>query len=119
MNYFNRYYSFIAENKVDPEKYKDKLVLECHHIIPKHLGGPRTNIDNLVWLTHDNHVLAHMLLNIALVSSGNFKAAKRLGYGYSQHGIKLLELHGYLQDFMITIAANKRKKKKNAFKKSS
>ena len=39
--------------------------LEVHHINPKQLGG-NNKLKNLVLLSHDDHVYAHLLLNLAL-----------------------------------------------------
>lgn len=40
--------------------------LEIHHINPKQLGG-NNKLKNLVLLSHDDHVYAHFLLNLALL----------------------------------------------------
>ena len=59
MNYKNIYSSLIekAKQRVSLEGYFEK-----HHIIPKSLGGHKTDPSNLVALTAREHFIAHMLL---------------------------------------------------------
>jgi hypothetical protein len=54
--------------------------LEVHHILPKAIGGSN-KLKNLVLLSHDEHVYAHMLLNFALLQEGNINALHQLNYG--------------------------------------
>ena len=54
--------------------------LEVHHILPKAIGG-NNKLKNLVLLSHDEHVYAHMLLNFALLQEGNMNALHQLNYG--------------------------------------
>lgn len=54
-----KYKSFI--NSCREKSYSEELVLHKHHIIPKHLGGENAQ-DNLVYLSVEDHILAHFLL---------------------------------------------------------
>lgn len=63
--------------------------LEVHHICPKAIGGSN-KLKNLVLLSHDEHIYAHMLLNFALLQEGNIDALRKLDYG--QICSRLLEM---------------------------
>ena len=53
--------------------------LEVHHITPKQLGGSN-KLKNLVLLSHDDHVYAHLLLNLALAQEHNYANLTSLSY---------------------------------------
>ena len=54
-----KYLEFIEKNK--RIKLRKNVTYECHHILPKSLGGNNLK-DNLCYLTVKNHFLAHWLL---------------------------------------------------------
>jgi hypothetical protein len=56
MNYENIYNLIVSRAKIRP-----LLSFEIHHILPKSLGGDNS-IENLVQLTHKEHILCHELL---------------------------------------------------------
>lgn len=58
MNYKNHY-----DRLIEKAKARDKLngYYECHHIVPKCLGGS-DDFSNLVYLTAEEHYVAHQLL---------------------------------------------------------
>lgn len=70
---YNLAYLFSQEECMDYQKIYDRLIdrsyertdyselLECHHIIPRSLGGKDIQ-GNICYLTMDEHHLAHMLL---------------------------------------------------------
>jgi hypothetical protein len=67
-NYTEEYYAIIknAQNRlpIGSTRKQAKLLLtytECHHILPKSMGGPDTE-ENLVWLTAEEHLKVHLLL---------------------------------------------------------
>ena len=53
--------------------------LEVHHINPKRLGG-NSKFKNLVLLSHDDHIYAHLLLNLALAQKNCYVDLFRLNY---------------------------------------
>ena len=53
--------------------------LEVHHVKPKQLGG-NNKFKNLVLLSHDDHVYAHLLLNLALAQKSCYDDIFRLAY---------------------------------------
>jgi hypothetical protein len=53
--------------------------LEVHHILPKHFGG-KNDFKNLVLLSHEEHIYAHFLLNLALFQEGKQEALIKLNY---------------------------------------
>ena len=53
--------------------------LEVHHVKPKQLGG-NNKFKNLVLLSYDDHVYAHLLLNLALVQKNCYADLFRLDY---------------------------------------
>ena len=53
--------------------------LEVHHVKPKRLGG-NSKFKNLVLLSHDDHVYAHLLLNLALAQKNCYDDIFRLAY---------------------------------------
>lgn len=60
MNYEKNYYDYINYVK-SLNRVKGSEYFECHHIIPKCLGGSNSP-ENLVLLTAREHILAHYLL---------------------------------------------------------
>lgn len=60
--------------------------LEVHHINPKQLGGGN-NLKNFVLLSHDDHVYAHLLLNLALAQKHCYTELSRLSYTKVPSGI--------------------------------
>ena len=63
-NKYEKWYDQLVKNarlKHGPVNWKYRKGFAKHHILPKSLGGS-DNIDNLVWLTHREHLIAHMLL---------------------------------------------------------
>ena len=77
---------------------------EKHHIIPKCLGGTNKK-DNLVWLTAEEHYVAHQLL--VKIHPGNSKlvyAAKMMTIGTNKHS-RNNKLYGWLrQQFAESIS---------------
>lgn len=61
-------------------KWKTKSGLEIHHIVPKSLGGT-DKLTNLVLLSHEGHIYAHLLLNLALLQEGKREWLAKLDYG--------------------------------------
>lgn len=59
MNYERIYWELIEHRKVMPRL--EDVYYECHHILPKSLGGT-DDPENLIYLTAEEHFLAHMLL---------------------------------------------------------
>ena len=53
--------------------------LEVHHVKPKQLGG-NNKLKNLVLLSYDDHVYAHLLLNLALAQKNCYADLFRLDY---------------------------------------
>ena len=65
--------------------------LEVHHVKPKQLGG-NNQLKNLVLMTHDEHIYAHLLLNLALVQEHNYGHLMSLSYTNVPSGmLKMLE----------------------------
>ncbi len=60
--------------------------LEVHHINPKQLGGSN-KLKNLVLLSHDDHIYAHFLLNLALAQKHSDVELMRLSYTNVPSGI--------------------------------
>lgn len=60
--------------------------LEVHHINPKQLGGSN-KLKNLVLLSHDDHIYAHLLLNLALVQKHCYTELFSLAYTNVPSGI--------------------------------
>jgi hypothetical protein len=56
-----------------------KHKLEVHHILPKNLGG-NNDFNNLVLLSHEDHIYAHFLLNLALFQEGKQEDLTKLNY---------------------------------------
>ena len=100
VNYRTAYKRFIssAKKKMHGIDSKRKLYevqsdekLEIHHIRPKQLGG-NNQLKNLVLMTHDEHVYAHLLLNLALVQEHNYGHLMSLSYTNVPSGmLKMLE----------------------------
>lgn len=57
---YSKYLQFIEECKI--KVYDKCLVLHKHHIIPRHMGGSNEDI-NLVKLSVEDHINAHILLS--------------------------------------------------------
>ena len=53
--------------------------LEVHHVKPKKLGG-NNKFKNLVLLSYDDHVYAHLLLNLALAQKNCYDDLVKLDY---------------------------------------
>jgi hypothetical protein len=96
---YNRFVSSAKKKMVEsnlnslPKIYrfqrKDKL--EVHHIVPKILGGSKNDPNNLVLLTHDEHIYAHFLLNLALFQEGHHEKLVQLGYsGFPEKMLEML-----------------------------
>lgn len=88
IDYMTAYKRFIssAKKKMHGIDSKRKLYevrsdknLEVHHINPKRLGG-NSKFKNLVLLSHDDHIYAHLLLNLALVQKNCYDDLFRLAY---------------------------------------
>jgi len=60
--------------------------LEVHHINPKQLGGSN-KLKNLVLLSHDDHIYAHLLLNLALAQKHCYADLFSLAYTDVPSGI--------------------------------
>ena len=88
VNYRTAYNRFIAsakakmrgiDNKRKLYEVQSDEKLEVHHIRPKQLGG-NNKLKNLVLLSHDEHVYAHLLLNLALAQEHNYAGLMSLSY---------------------------------------
>ena len=88
IDYMTAYKRFIssAEKKMHGIDSKRKIYkvgsdekLEVHHVKPKRLGG-NSKFKNLVLLSHDDHVYAHLLLNLALAQKNCYDDIFRLAY---------------------------------------
>ena len=88
INYMTAYKRFISSAKkkmygIDSKrklyKVRSDKNLEVHHINPKRLGG-NSKFKNLVLLSHDDHIYAHLLLNIALAQKNCYADLFRLNY---------------------------------------
>ena len=88
IDYMTAYKRFIssAKKKMHGIDSKRKIYevgsaekLEVHHVKPKQLGG-NNKFKNLVLLSYDDHVYAHLLLNLALVQKNCYADLFRLDY---------------------------------------
>ena len=88
VNYREAYKRFIssAKKKMHGIDSKRKLYevqsdekLEVHHINPKQLGG-NNKLKNLVLLSHNDHVYAHLLLNLSLAQRRCYTELYSLSY---------------------------------------
>lgn len=70
MDYQRIYGEFIASRR--ERQYKADEYTECHHIVPRCLGGG-DEADNLIRLVPDDHFFAHLLL--ARIHGGKLSAA--------------------------------------------
>jgi hypothetical protein len=99
MNYLKIYNEIIKEaqnkNRIKLKKINENYVYyECHHIIPKCLGG--TNIkENLVLLTAKEHFICHKLLTY--IYKGNRKIA--LAFHKMSYGIHKNKYHLSSRDY--------------------
>lgn len=69
----------LLKSKNDIVKKHNKNGLQLHHIKPLRLNGAN-KLFNYVLLSREDHIFAHLLLNLSLYQQGNFKALKTLGY---------------------------------------
>ena len=67
------------DNKRKLHEAQNNKKLEVHHINPKRLGGSN-KLKNLVLLSPDEHVYAHLLLNLALAQEHNYENLTSLSY---------------------------------------
>ena len=88
IDYMTAYKRFIssAKKKMHGIDSKRKIYkvgsdekLEVHHVKPKRLGG-NNKFKNLVLLSYDDHVYAHLLLNLALAQKNCYADLFRLDY---------------------------------------
>lgn len=88
IDYMTAYKRFIssAKKKMHGIDSKRKIYkvgsdekLEVHHVKPKQLGG-NSKFKNLVLLSHDDHVYAHLLFNFALAQKNCYADLFRLNY---------------------------------------
>lgn len=77
-------HSIDSKQKLHEAKNDEKL--EVHHITPKQLGGSN-KLKNLVLLSHDDHIYAHFLLNLALAQEHNYGHLMNLSYSDVPSGI--------------------------------
>lgn len=74
-----------AENKKDGYKLRadfdraSSKNLEIHHVKPRALGGTNA-LNNLVVLSHDEHIFAHFLLNLSLYQQKNWRGLQKIDY---------------------------------------
>lgn len=95
VNYRKAYKRFMAsakkkmhgiDNKRKLYEVQSDEKLEVHHMNPKQLGGSN-KLKNLVLLTHDEHVYAHLLLNLALAQEHNYASLMSLSYTQVPSGL--------------------------------
>ena len=67
------------DSKLKLYEVRSDKKLEVHHVKPKQLGG-NSKFKNLVLLSHDDHVYAHLLLNLALAQKNCYVDLFRLDY---------------------------------------
>ena len=67
------------DSKLKLYEVRSDKKLEVHHVKPKQLGG-NSKFKNLVLLSHDDHVYAHLLLNLALAQKNCNADLFRLDY---------------------------------------
>ena len=67
------------DSKLKLYEVRSDKKLEVHHVKPKQLGGSN-KFKNLVLLSHDDHVYAHLLLNLALAQKNCDADLFRLDY---------------------------------------
>ena len=88
IDYMTAYKRFIssAKKKMHGIDSKRKIYkvgsdekLEVHHVKPKRLGG-NSKFKNLVLLSHDDHVYAHLLFNLALAQKNCYADLFGLNY---------------------------------------
>lgn len=88
IDYMTAYKRFISSAKkkmrgIDSKRklyeVKSDKKLEVHHVKPKQLGG-NNKFKNLVLLSYDDHVYAHLLLNLALAQKNCYADLFRLDY---------------------------------------
>lgn len=88
IDYMTAYKRFISSAKkkmrgIDSKRklyeVKSDKKLEVHYVKPKQLGG-NNKFKNLVLLSYDDHVYAHLLLNLALAQKNCYADLFRLDY---------------------------------------
>lgn len=98
MKYRTAYTRFIAKAKtrmkgIDSKRklfeVQSEEKLEVHHVLPKQMGGSN-QLQNLVLLTHAEHIYAHFLLNLALAQENNLQ--KLFSLGYTDMPVNLLDM---------------------------
>ena len=67
------------EDGIVDKSVMSSIELEVHHIVPKSLGGSN-KFKNLVMLSHEDHIYAHLLLNFALMQEKRDDDLKKLSY---------------------------------------
>lgn len=68
----------IEDGIVDKSMFND-VEGEIHHIKPKVLGGSN-KFKNLVLLSHEDHIYAHILLNLAFIQEKKQEIVAKLSY---------------------------------------
>lgn len=71
--------SLLSSKTAIVKKHK-KDGLQLHHMKPRRLNGADT-LSNYVLLSREDHVFAHLLLDIALCQQGKTETVKKLDYG--------------------------------------
>lgn len=89
MNYLKIYYQIIAK----AANRKESVIYEKHHIVPRGLGGPDIPA-NIIYLTPEEHIIAHHLLAKAypneekLQDGFNIKNLKKHNYSRWMHSLQ-------------------------------
>lgn len=73
----------LLKSKTDVVKKHKKNDLQLHHMKPLRLNGA-DKLPNYVLLSREDHVFAHLLLDLSLYQRGNVSAVKALNYGSYQ-----------------------------------
>ena len=79
---YSRFIGKIRRRKLFPAKR-----FQLHHVVPKSLGGG----EDVVKVTPDEHVYAHMLLNMSLLQKGCAEDFRKLDYGYRPDAFRIME----------------------------
>ena len=77
------------DSKLKLYEVRSDKKLEVHHVKPKQLGGNNT-LKNLVLLSYDDHVYAHLLLNLALAQKNCY--ADLFGLDYTNVPSSILKM---------------------------
>ena len=76
---------------------------EVHHILPKKFGGANT-FENMVVLDHNDHVYAHILLNLSLLQKNEIQKLEALGYTQVPENLrKMLKAQNALKHLNIAM----------------